>query len=58
MRKRTMLVLFIFVFAVAWCLTAYAADSGGTGNGWTDFWNGVGGFIHNAMPWNWGKSSS
>ena len=57
MRKRMLLVVFILAIAVAWSFAAYAADGGSAGNGWTDFWNGVGGFIHNAMPWNWGKSS-
>ena len=57
MRKHAWLVLFILVVAVAWSMNAFAAD-GGTGNGWTDFWNGVGGFVHNAVPWNWGKASS
>ena len=54
MRKRTMWVAFIFVLAVAWCVTAYAADAGGN-TAWTDFWNGVGGFFYNALPWNWGN---
>jgi hypothetical protein len=57
MRKKALLVGFVFVLATAAvCASAYA-DGGSSGSGWTDFWNGVGGFIHNAMPWNWGKSS-
>ena len=53
MHKRTMLVGFILVLAVAWCVNAYAADGGVTA--WEGFWNSVGGFIYNALPWNWGN---
>ncbi len=54
MRKRTLLVGFIFILAVAWCMSAYAADGGSSG-GWEGFWNSVGGFLYNALPWNWGN---
>ena len=53
MRKRTLMVGIILVLAVAWCMNAYAAD-GGT-SAWHSFWNGVGGFLYNALPWNWGN---
>ena len=56
MRKRTLWVVFILVLAVAWCMNAYAAAAAGAENtAWTDFWNGVGGFFYNALPWNWGN---
>ena len=45
--------LFVAVILV-WATAAYAGD-GGSGSGWTDFWNGVGGFFYNALPWNWGN---
>ena len=54
MRKRTLLVGIILVLAVAWCMNAYAADAGGT-SAWHSFWNGVGGFLYNVLPWNWGN---
>ena len=50
MRKRTLMVGVVLVLAVAFCANAYAAD--GAGNG---FWNSVGGFFYNALPWNWGN---
>ncbi len=53
MRKRAYLAGFLFVLAIAFCITAYAADGGSGNTAWTDFWNGVGGFLSNAMPWNW-----
>ena len=46
MRKRTLMVGVILVLAVAWCVNAYAADGSGA---WHDFWNGVGGFLYNAL---------
>ena len=52
MRKRTLMVGVILVLAVAWCMNAYAADAA---NGWEGFWNSVGGFLYNALPWNWGN---
>ena len=54
MRKRALLAGFIFMVAVAWCVSAYAADGSGT-SGWENFWNGVSGFFYNALPWNWGN---
>ena len=54
MRKRTMLVVMVLVLAAAYCVNAYAADAGAA-TGWENFWNGVGGFFYNALPWNWGN---
>ena len=53
MRKRTILFGVILVLAVVWCINAYAAS--GEVTAWQGFWNSVGGFLYNAMPWNWGK---
>ncbi len=56
MRNRLLLTSFIFVLAIALCTTAYAGGEGGTcavGEAWTGFWNSVGGFLYNALPWNW-----
>ena len=54
MRKSTFVVVGIFlVLAVAWCMNAYAGD-GGEVTAWQGFWNSVGGFFYNALPWNWG----
>ncbi len=47
------LVSVLLILAVAWCINAYAADSGTTA--WQGFWNSVGGFLYNALPWNWGS---
>ena len=53
MHKRTLWVFLILVLAVAWCMNAYAADA--QGGGWQGFWDSVGGFFNNALPWNWGN---
>ena len=52
MRKRTLMIGVVLVLAVAWCMNAYAADGGGV-SAWQGFWNSVGGFLYNALPWNW-----
>jgi hypothetical protein len=53
--KKTALVLGVMlVLTVALTFNAYAGGEGG-GSGWNDFWTGVGGFVHNALPWNWGE---
>ncbi len=54
MRKSTLMVGAIVVVALAWCVSAYAANAPGT-SAWESFWNGVGGFFYNALPWNWGN---
>jgi hypothetical protein len=53
MRNRTLMVSVIFVLALAWCVTAYAAT--GEVSAWQGFWNSVGGTLYNALPWNWGN---
>ena len=55
MRKRTLMVGAVLVLALAWCVSAYAADNAGSTDAWTGFWNSVGGFFYNALPWNWGN---
>jgi hypothetical protein len=55
MRKRALLVGAIAILAVVFCANAYAAAGGGDVNAWQGFWNSVGGFVYNAMPWNWGN---
>ncbi len=52
MRKRALMVGVVLVLAVAWCVNAYAGEGG---TAWGDFWNSVGGFFYNALPWNWGN---
>ena len=52
MRKGMLVVGIILVLAAAFCVNAYAADGS---SAWTGFWNGVGGFLYNALPWNWGN---
>lgn len=49
-----LLVGVVLVLAAAFCVNAYAADAGSGTSAWTSFWNGVGGFFYNALPWNWG----
>ena len=56
MNKKMMMIGIVLVLAVAWCMSAYAADAGTTTNAsWEGFWNSVGGFFYNALPWNWGN---
>ena len=47
-------VILVLVVAV-WCMKAYAADGAGEVTAWQGFWNSVGGFMYNALPWNWGN---
>ncbi len=54
MRKRMLILGLALVVAVAWCATGFAAD-GGEVTAWEGFWNSVGGFLYNALPWNWGN---
>ena len=53
MNKRTLIVGIFVLVAMTCCMDAYAADGGSSA--WGDFWNGVGGFLYNALPWNWGS---
>jgi len=55
MRKSTLMIGIILVLAVAWCMNAYATGGGGEVTAWQGFWNSVGGFFYNALPWNWGN---
>ncbi len=58
MRKRALIIGGMFVLALAFCVTAYAGDGAGTcavSESWHGFWNSVGGFLYNALPWNWGN---
>lgn len=50
MRKRMMLVGILVVLAAAVSSNAYA--EGGT-TAWQGFWDSFGGFLYNALPWNW-----
>ncbi len=53
MRKKELMVGVVLVLAMAFCMNAYADN--GASAGWTGFWNSVGGFFYNALPWNWGN---
>lgn len=53
MQKKTLLVLAILAIAATVCVSAYAAD--GEVTAWQGFWNSIGGFLYNALPWNWGN---
>ncbi len=48
-----LMVGIVLVLAVAWSMNAYAGDGGVTA--WEGFWNSFGGFVYNALPWNWGN---
>ena len=54
MNKKALMVGFVMFVAAAWCVTAYAGGDG-TSCPMTNFWNSVGGFLYNALPWNWGN---
>ncbi len=44
----------VLVFAV--CVNAYAGDAAaGSTCPVNGFFNSVGGFLYNALPWNWGN---
>ena len=53
MRKRTLVIGLFVILAVAVCANAFAAD--GDTTAWQGFWNSVGGFCYNSLPWNWGN---
>ena len=53
MRKNTWIVAAIVVLSVAYCANAYAM--GGENCPIHGFFNSVGGFLYNALPWNWGN---
>ena len=53
MQKRMLLVGLILVLALALGVTAYAEEAAKAhGSGFVD---AVGGFLYNALPWNWGN---
>ncbi len=52
MHKKTLMVGVLMALTAAWCMNAYAA-AGGEVTAWQGFWNSVGGFLYNAMPWHW-----
>ena len=54
MRKSTLTVGIMLVLAAAWCMNAYA---GGDPNSCPvhGFFQSLGGFLYNALPWNWGN---
>ena len=53
MRKGTLIIALALVMVVAWSMNVYAAD--GQVTAWEGFWSSVGGFVYNALPWNWGN---
>ncbi len=53
MRKNTLLFVALFIVAAAFCANAFAADGDTCALG--GFFNSVGGFLYNALPWNWGN---
>ena len=52
MHKKTFVIGLILVLATAWCMNAYAANEA---EAWHGFWDSIGGFCYNALPWNWGS---
>ena len=53
MRKNTLMIGIFFVLAAAWCMSAYAVDN--TNCPLHGFFQSLGGFLYNALPWNWGN---
>ncbi len=53
MRKGMLALGVVTVLALVVCVNAYANT--GEVSTWQGFWNSVGGFLYNAMPWNWGN---
>lgn len=53
MRKKALIVGVFLVLAMAVSVSAFAAN--GEVSAWEGFWNSVGGFLYNALPWNWGN---
>jgi hypothetical protein len=49
--KKTWIVSLLVLMALVVTVNAFAAD--GDTTAWQGFWNSVGGFVHNALPWNW-----
>ncbi len=56
MSKRTLMLGIMLVLALAVCAKAYAAGATAEETtAWQGFWNSLGGFTYNALPWNWGN---
>lgn len=58
MQKKALLVGFVLVVGLAICANAYAGGASCCDGGTCPlhgFFNSVGGFLYNAMPWNWGN---
>ena len=53
MRKATLMVGVVLVLAVVFCANAYACTDGSCPV--HGFFNSLGGFLYNALPWNWGN---
>ena len=53
MNKKAMIVGVLAVLALTVSVSAFAAD--GDVTAWQGFWNSVGGFAYNALPWTWGN---
>ena len=51
MRKLMLLAVAMLILIAACAANAYAIDK--PVSPWADFWDPVGGFLWNLMPWNW-----
>ena len=54
MRKSTLMIGLLLVLTVVCCINAYAA-TGEEVTAWQGFWNSVGGFAYNSLPWKGGN---
>ncbi len=56
MQKRTMMAVMMFMIAMVWCVNVYAGGDGAVNNCPVHgFFTSLGGFLYNALPWNWGN---
>jgi hypothetical protein len=55
MSKKALLVVFILVLAMACGATAFAEEAASGEAHGSDFIGAIGGFLYNALPWNWGN---
>ena len=51
MRKGLLVLGVLLVLTAVFSTNARAEDV----TAWQGFWNSVGGFFYNALPWNWGN---
>ena len=51
MKDKSLIVGAFVAVAMAICVNAYAAET----CAFSDFFAGVGGFMYNTLPWNWGN---